>query len=300
MNKHNVVCFGEILWDSFNGKKRIGGAPLNVCYHLNKLGIRSYLITQVGDDTNGMEILDKLDSLGISKKFCNISLDKPTSTVEVILGDDNQVNYEILTDVAWDSIPYTNRIDALTEEDYILVYGSLAARSEVTRSTLLRLLGKSGLNVFDVNLRAPHYEKETILKLLGYANILKLNQEELLEIISWIGNQQDSIIEKLKFLQKKFPNLKEILLTRGEQGSTYFSEDSLLENSPIKVAVQDTVGSGDSFLAAFLANKIGGAPLEVNLKEAGILSAYVATRTGACPDYDSRDIDLFKKQHELK
>ena len=54
---YQVICFGEVLWDFLPQGKEPGGAPMNVTYHLNKSGVPASLISKVGKDDLGDEIL---------------------------------------------------------------------------------------------------------------------------------------------------------------------------------------------------------------------------------------------------
>ncbi|MGN6418086.1 MAG: carbohydrate kinase family protein [Pseudobacter sp.] len=298
MNNISVVCFGEILWDNLPEGRRLGGAPLNVCYHLTKSGIDSSIISQVGNDQNGKDIIGELYKLRISATYCNISDQKPTSTVEVhTVGQ--QVSYEIVENVAWDFIEWNPGLEQLVKNADALVFGSLATRSEVSRSTLFRLMEVSRFRVFDMNLRSPFYQKEEIYLLLEKANLLKLNEEELGIIMQWLGVNEKNKREQLQFIIQRFPNIREIILTLGADGSVYSSEAAFIEQQAHKVQVKDTVGSGDSFLAAFLSKKLKGRNVEESLQSASLLSGFIATQHGACPVYDEQDLLAFKKSLQL-
>lgn len=299
MMKHtSVVCFGEILWDNLKEGRRLGGAPLNVCYHLTKSGIESRIISQVGNDQNGKDIIGELYKLGVSATYCNISDKKPTSTVEVQM-EGEQIRYEIVEDVAWDFIEWNTAAEQLVKGAAALVFGSLATRSAVSRKTLFRLMEVSRFRVFDMNLRAPFYQQDEIFLLLEQANLLKLNEEELTIIMQWLGEQPTNKQDQLKSIQQRFSNISEIILTLGAEGSVYYSAQHYIEMKAHKVQVRDTVGSGDSFLAAFLANKLKGNSVPESLESASLLSGYIATRNGACPVYNEQDLIAFKQNIEL-
>lgn len=297
-NNKSVVCFGEILWDNLKEGRRLGGAPLNVCYHLIKSGIDSAIVSQVGNDQNGKDIIGELYKLGISATWCNISGNKPTSTVEVHM-QGQQISYEIVENVAWDFIEWTPELSQLVQSAEALVFGSLATRSDVSRNTLLRLMEVSRFRVFDMNLRAPFYDQEGIFLLMKQAQLLKLNDEELDIVMAWMGEGRSTREEELRMIQHRFPNIAEIILTLGAEGSVYYSNGEYIVKQAHKVQVKDTVGSGDSFLAAFLSSKLKGRPVAESLERAGLLSAFIATQHGACPVYDENDLINFKKSLQL-
>ncbi len=296
--KNQVVCFGEILWDNLPTGKKPGGAPMNVAYHLNQLGIQSSLISKVGNDSNGDELLSFLETKGISKKYCQIDKIYPTSTVEVVIGEDSEVRYEILKPVAWDFIERNKELISLTQNSDAFVFGSLATRNLTSYETLLSLLDKAAYKVFDVNLRAPHYSINGVADLLAKCDLLKLNIHELNLITSWFFSDCQTEWEKIDSLQDKF-EIPEIVVTKGGAGATYYTENEQYNYPAYQVVVNDTIGSGDSFLAAFLAKKLGGAEISEILDYASALGGYVTTQSGACPDYKQNDLCRFIWKTEL-
>ncbi|MCB0743235.1 MAG: carbohydrate kinase [Ignavibacteriae bacterium] len=291
-----VICFGEVLWDNLNSGKRIGGAPLNVCYHLGKQGIKSEIISKIGSDTNGEEILKELKRLNVSSKFCFVDHVKPTSVVEVYLGNENQVEYDIVEDVAWDYIEFTSPLGDIVANSDMLVFGSLATRSNMSFKTLCKLIDKSSYKVFDVNMRPPYHFKENILTLMSNTDLLKLNLEELKIISDWFGDTSLNVDTCIEKLLNRFLNIKEIILTKGSNGAAFYSVKEKIEVSAYNVIVKDTIGSGDSFLAAFLANKLKGTSIKTALLQASLLSGFVTASNGACPDYTTEILESFKNE----
>lgn len=295
MQNKKVVCFGEILWDNLIEGRRLGGAPLNVCYHLMKMGISSTIITQVGNDQNGKQILAELDLLQIDKTYCHTSIELPTSTVEVHLSGNGNINYEIVENVAWDEISITPEIESLVKESNAFVFGSLITRSDVSRKSLYRLIENSRYRVFDVNLRTPYYDKSIICSLLEKTNLLKLNDEELIIISKWLGVTNNEDLLQMENIQDNYPNIEGIILTKGAEGAIYYAKGIQSSVKALKVNVKDTVGSGDSFLAAFLSAKLKGLSIEYALQSASLLSGFIASQPGACPGYKLSDLVDFKE-----
>jgi fructokinase len=296
--KRKVVCYGEILWDNLPSGKKPGGAPMNVAYHLNQLGIESCLISKVGSDRNGEELLAFLETKGLSRKYCQIDKTYPTSTVEVLIGEDNEVKYEIIKPVAWDYIKENEEISTLTENADAFVFGSLATRNLTSYNTLLSLLDKANYKVFDVNLRAPHYSVSGIADLLSKSDLLKLNIHELNLIASWFFSNCKTEWKKIENLQNKF-GISEIVVTKGSSGATYYTENEQYYYPAYKVIVNDTIGSGDSFLAAFLLKKLEHADINDMLSYAAALGAYVTMHSGACPEYKQNELNYFIWKTEL-
>lgn len=298
-NNKNIICLGEVLWDIFPTARKIGGAPLNVAYHLKNLGIESSLISRVGRDEMGTRLLKILEEWGILTSFCQLDSLYPTSEVQTKKGEQGEVSFEILYPVAWDFIEWKNEFEQLSIEADALVFGSLVTRNEVSYKTLLQMMELSKYNVFDVNLRSPYFSKEIIENLLQRTNLLKLNESELEIICDLQKSNLQNEVEKIKSLQSDF-EIEEIILTKGNRGATYYLGDARFDCSSYSVVVEDTVGSGDAFLGAFLANKFREPTnIESQLKYASALGGFVATKEGACPDYNLKDLDQFIQNHKL-
>lgn len=291
VKRNYAVCFGEVLWDVFEGGKKIGGAPLNVCYHLSQLGVPGRIISQVGEDADGRAILLLLHDMGLQDHYCRATDDYPTSTVAV-KSTDQAVMYHITDNVAWDHIPVDQALFEVIEMSSVFVYGSLAARSEVSRNTLKTYLLYAKWKVFDVNLRQSHYSREGIELLLKQCDTLKVNDEELALLGQWFGSTATTSESIISMLIAAFPNISEVIVTMGGSGAVYFSKEQEVRLPGVHVDVVDTVGCGDAFLAAFIANKLAGRPVADCLQQAVLLSAFVATHEGGCPEYRTDDLPL--------
>jgi fructokinase len=293
--KKMVVCYGEVLWDIFPTKSKPGGAPMNVAYHLHKFGIDSRMISRIGNDEAGQKLLNLLNVWSIPTKNCQIDPVYETGKVIATVLPDNEMSYEIQSPVAWDFIITDFQNDRLVSQADAFVFGSLVTRNESSRKTLYRLIEKATYTVFDVNLRQPHYSPEIIVYLLGKCNLLKLNESELALIISWFSNENMDEKSAVQYLQNKF-NIDEVIITQGSKGASYYTKTSICTFPAFKVEVKDTCGSGDSFLAAFLAKKLENESPETGMIYATGLGAFVAAHEGACPVYDLSLLETFISQ----
>ncbi|EEI93342.1 kinase, PfkB family [Sphingobacterium spiritivorum ATCC 33300] len=293
------ICFGEVLWDNLPTGKKLGGAPLNVAYHLNKLGIETRMLTRIGKDKNGDELIKLCRALGVPTKLFQVDEVHATSIVEVRIDEHKEVNYEIVYPVAWDYIQLQESdLEVIQKVDF-MVFGSLSSRHEISYNTLKHLLKVSKYRVMDVNLRAPFYSEVRVLELLGYADLVKMNREELGIIAEWLklpGSDSDSqLVEKL---MQQYA-IGEVIVTYGAAGAVYHAgQGSMRYHFPAYlVDVKDTIGSGDSFLAAFLSKRMRNST-EISIEEtmsfAATLSAFVTQSIGACPNYDSGTINRFE------
>ncbi len=285
MNNNKVVVgIGEVLWDVFPAGKKLGGAPSNFAFHAAQYGFESYAVSALGADALGAEILEVLDGKPINK--CFPTVDFPTGTVQVTLDEKGIPCYEIMTDVAWDNIPFTPQIEALAAKADCVCFGSLAQRSEVSRTTISRFVSsmreEGTLRVFDINLRQDFYSKEVIESSIKMCNTLKINDDELELITPMFGLTATSQADRSAELRKLF-DLDMVILTCGTNGSYVFSanESSFLE-TPI-VEVVDTVGAGDSFTSAFCSSILLGKSIKEAHQEAIELSAFVCSQSGAMP-----------------
>jgi fructokinase len=207
----------------------------------------------------------------------------------VQLNKAGHATYIIPEPVSWDNIQPTDDLIAVAENTSAIVFGSLACRGEATRNTLLDLLSQTSipLRVFDVNLRAPHYDLDTIQTLAAMANVIKMNEEEADLLIG--GSSRQSLHEKVNEFQHKF-HASTICVTRGEHGALIWHDDSFYEHPGFPVDVADTVGAGDSFLATLVAGLINEQPIPGTLEKACKIGAFVASQRGANPRYP---VELF-------
>jgi len=286
-----VVCFGEVLWDLLPTGKVAGGAPMNVAYHLNNFGVRSLMISKVGSDDLGEELLGFLKQKVVSTDLIQKDDTFQTGVVNVIFDEKGSPSYDIVQQVAWDYIHFNGKVLGAVEQCDLLVYGSLATRSEASRNTLFQLLESAKFKVFDVNLRPPYYNQALLEKLTAKADILKMNDEELDIISAWYIETTDER-KKLDFVKAHF-QLKAILMTKGKDGAIYIDDDGFYTQVGFPVEVQDTVGSGDSFLAGFLSQLLKGKSPQECLTFACATGALVASNRGGTPVINEEMVKVF-------
>jgi len=285
-----AVCFGEVLWDVFPNHKKIGGAPLNVALRLQSFGVDTTMISSVGNDKNGREIQVYLNKSNlVSSSIQENSLFK-TGVVTVELDDAGSATYEIDYPTAWDNIHLLERDIKIIKKSDVLIYGSLSCRNEVSKNALTILQEYSGFNVFDVNLRAPHYNKTVLQSLLKKADFIKFNNDELLEICHLFSLNTNSLEEQVKAMAQ-YSKVSKICVTQGEKGAVLFIENKFYYNSGIPTEVIDTVGAGDSFLASLVFKLLSKESYQKSLDFACAVGSYVAGCEGANPEID---YSLFK------
>jgi len=290
----SAVCFGEVLWDIFPTHKKIGGAPLNVALRMNSFGVETTMISRVGADENGEDILSFLSSQEITTDLIQVTKEYKTGAVHVMINEKGNASYDILYPSAWDKIVETEIMDKVISEADFFVFGSLACRDEVTRTTLNKLLGKAKYKIFDVNLRAPYYTTDVLNELMLKADFIKLNDEELREISKELGSPYNSFEQNIKFIAEK-TNTKHVCVTKGEFGAVLYYNDKFYYNSGYFIKVVDTVGAGDSFLASLIVRLLRGKSPQKALNYACAVGALVAGQEGANPKISEKVISDYMK-----
>jgi len=290
-----IVCFGEVLWDVFPKHKKIGGAPLNVALRLQSFQNEVALISCLGDDKLGNELLLELQKHRISSLYIQKIKAYKTSTVAISLDKNGSASYFINHPCAWDNIQVNDKLNSLVKSSEAFIFGSLIARSNTSRNTLLKLLTFSKLSVFDVNLRPPHYDINSIQVLMNAANFIKFNDDELKEISMSLGYQSASIEQTILFIAKK-TNTTSIAVTLGSKGAILFYEERFFYCKGYQVEVADTVGSGDSFLATLIDVLLKGKDAQLAIDNACAVGALVAKNKGANPVISKVEIDAIMNQ----
>ena len=290
-----AICYGEILWDVLPDGPQPGGAPLNVAYHLNKFGVGTSIVSSVGNDNNGFKLERLLDDWGIKKHLLQHDSEHATSEVIAKMNNGNEVSYDIVFPVAWDFIQYSEVITEQLKPTTYFIYGSLSSRNDVSRNTLLELLEGDAIKVFDINLRPPFVNRDLLEALLVKADIVKFNQAELEMAQLLFGGSFSNEASQIKFIQDHF-NVPEIIVTKGEFGASYYKNAEAYNAWGSEVKVTDTIGSGDSFLAAFIANHYLRNEPQSIIKNAVAMGAFIATKKGGCPEYDIEEYENFKKR----
>jgi fructokinase len=289
MNK-SVICFGEVLWDILPTGQQPGGAPFNVAVHLHQLGQPVELISRVGDDELGRELLAFIESKGLSTAHVQQGHTHLTGVVKANVDDANEVVYKIVQPVAWDYIQYEPALAELVAQADVLVYGSLVARQAGSREALYRLLENAQFRVFDVNLRPPHYTKEITKYLLEKSHLVKMNHHELAEIMEWFGRGPvHDRAEAMQWLAERY-QLQGVCVTCGADGAMLWTGGQLYRAPGLPVQVCDTIGSGDAFLAALLKGWLAAEEPEAMLRFACAAGALVATHQGATPTITAADV----------
>jgi Sugar kinases, ribokinase family len=281
MASSEVLCVGEVLWDALPEGLFLGGAPFNVACHLRAAGVPATMISRVGADRLGEEVVLRAERYGVGVDLIQVDPGLPTGFVRVAVDDAGNPAYEILAPAAWDAIATTDALLRRAVEARAIVFGSLAQRSATSRATIERLWDSPATMVLDVNLRPPYDDREIVRRSLRRADVVKLSVPELERVAQWFSLRGDARA-MMSALAEQF-RCTVVCLTRGSAGAALWHDGAWTEHPGFEVEVRDTVGAGDAFLAVLLAGLLAGGSDASLLQNANLIGAYVATQHGAVP-----------------
>ena len=277
-----IVGIGEILFDMLPSGAQLGGAPAN---HVCRLGGRGVAVSAIGRDKLGEEVKEILASKRLEAVLPEVVF--PTGVVNVELDGRGVPQYTIIENVAWDNVPYTPEMKELARNAAAVCFGTLAQRNPVTRATVMGFIAdmpSDSLKVYDINLRQHFYSRNIIEESLRVADILKINDEEIVVVSDLLG-LDSSPEQACRSLINKY-GLRLVILTKGADGSEVITPDTKSSVACPEVKIADTVGAGDSFTAAFVNAYLRGESILECHNIANRISAFVCSRSGSMPDYD--------------
>lgn len=290
----NAVSIGEVLWDVFENRCHLGGAPFNFAAHLRRLGNSVFFVSGVGNDNLGGQVRDEMDRLGLSTRFLTPVAEQSTGQVTVTIDAEGQPRFVIHRPAAYDLVQLTQpQLDEISAAapDWIY-FGTLLqmhpAARQVTRRLLEALPGSR--RFYDVNLRPGSYSPELVRSLLAEADVIKLNDQEVVEIAAMIGCSYRSLEDFCHQCAGGF-NCEAVCVTCGAQGCAALIGDAYVQAPGYRVKVADTVGAGDAFAAGFIHGLASGWPPDRVADFANRLGALVASRAGAIPDWNAEEMN---------
>jgi fructokinase len=295
-----IIGIGELLWDMLPSGPRAGGAPFNFAFHCQQLGHPAVIVSRVGDDDLGRQLLEEVRRLGLSDEFIQIDPNHRTGTVSVGVDSAGQPNYTIADEVAWDHLEWREEFNSLIRSARTVCFGTLAQRTHATRQTLHRFVASSRSNrstICDLNLRPPFADEETIKKSIRLADLLKLNESELDEVRSHYDT-----VRRMEHLYRNDSDRRRqsilcgldlalMCITRGDRGCALWTFDEEIDVPGLPIEVADTVGAGDAFTAGLVTQMFEGSTLADAARFANALAALVASRPGGTPKVDRAEVE---------
>ncbi len=289
-----AVGIGEVLFDCFADRQVLGGAPVNLTVHIHQLlatsSGRGVVVSRVGNDDLGQQLLNELDERGLATEFVQVDSRWPTGTVHVELNADGEPTYEIVEKVAWDHLENVEALERLARNCNAVSFGTLAQRSEQSRATIQRFLGhaSNAIRFFDVNLRQSYFTSELLFSCLEVADVVKLNQSELAQIAQLLpdslgcnGEYDQTIYRMIETFQ-----LRCVAVTRGQQGTLLYQGGRIHESDSVALdrgENADNVGAGDACAAGLLFGLLNQWTPAKTLLLANRMGAFVASQSGATP-----------------
>jgi fructokinase len=285
-----VVLFGEALVDEASTGTTPGGAPFNVACHLSRLGFSALLLTRVGADDAGREIVNAARACGLPRAGIQVDPRRHTARVRVRHAAGGPT-FGIPARQAFDEIDAPAACATFTRfRPGLLYFGTLAQRSATSRSALAALLRPAAVSTFlDVNLRPPWWSEETLVRSLEAATTVKANEKELMILAEALRFRRAGTRGRAEALLSAFP-CSRLVVTRGASGAVLFSRRGqsvrarVAPGRALPGPARDSVGAGDAFSAAFLVGLLLGWPAAQTLDRANQLGAALCTVRGARPE----------------
>jgi fructokinase len=277
-----IISVGEVVWDIFPDREVLGGAPINVAYHLRSLRLEVGILTRIGRDDLGSQTLARLAALGLPVDGVQLDEVLPTGRVNISFDARKEPRFDIVAPAVWDNLDLPAALRQVDGKEFSLVYGTLAQRNSSSRKVIRELWSRATFCFYDVNLRPPHTTEELVKESLAAADLVKLNEQEFRIIASWekiIGKDKKNIAHELC---RRY-DLVALVVTGGSEGAWLVSDGDYFENPAMPTQVADTVGAGDAFFAALIEGYLQKRPWPEILAGANKRGAYVASRHGATP-----------------
>ena len=293
-----LACgIGEVLWDVFPDHEKFGGAALNFCANLQRLGDQTTLLSAVGKDERGQMAMGKMRSLGLSTNGVEEVEALATGIAAVAIASNGEPTFTIRRPAAFDAI--STSIDSATaaqlKADGVkwIYYGTLLQTKpeieQFTRDLVRHLFPVRAF--YDINLRSGHWNLPLVKRLSELASVVKLNETEAqtLFALTQQGETEFSIEGFCQIWASTF-DVDVICVTLGPEGCMIYDKGATYRVAGYAVEVCDTVGSGDAFAATFLHGYDRGWPISQAADFANALGALVASRAGATPDWTINEI----------
>ena len=285
MKQPTVICVGETLWDLLPSGEFIGGAPFNAAAHVARLGAHSVLISRVGNDQRGHDVMRAATQFDIDTTLMQADASYPTGVAHASLDPSGSACYTFPQPAAWDAIEATPAAVTRVARADAVIYGTLSQRAEPARQAIRQLVAAGRFRVLDVNLRSPYIDPEVVIWSLARATLAKFNEDECRAISAWLGCGAEP--EQLRQALMQRNDVNALCITRGPQGALLYWDGLWYDQPAIPTRVEDTVGAGDAFLAMLVVELLHHEPPQRALLHAARLAGFVASCRGAVPPYEA-------------
>ncbi|NUO83744.1 carbohydrate kinase [candidate division KSB1 bacterium] len=297
--KNFLVGIGEVLWDIYQDQRHLGGAPANVVMNAHQLGLHGVLVSRVGDDGMGKELVRTLTQRGLATDYVQLDRKKGTGTVLVSLDIKGVPSFRCSHDVAFDYLAYNAKLKELAPQADAVVFGTLAQRSKVARQTILDFLQSAtkAIKILDVNARASEAHLQVLIPAsLEQADVVKLSKEEVGLIARVLRREGGSIAHFAEYLIKQY-QLQLVAITYGAEGCELFNAHESCRLPALPIQVTDTTGAGDAFTAGMVYQLLHKASLREIAEFANLVASFLCTQRGATPHYDVHTLAAFRQSY---
>lgn len=292
-----IVAFGEVVWDILPNGKVLGGTPSNLVYRCNSFNEEGFLLSRIGDDELGNEALKQLNELGISDENVQMDTEFPTGTVTISFDENNESNYNVTLDVAFDHIEFSAEALKLARNANCLFFGLLPQRFGISKNTIRELINESpdSLHFFDLKLFDHFFSLKVVETLLLSANVVRVKEKEISFLKRELGLNSEVLEDFCTQLSAKY-KVDIVLVTRGQNGVfAYHKEQGAFHDSGYKIEIEDNIGSGMAFSAGFLHYYLNGESIQEALNFGNAAGALNTTKRGATAFFDKSDVLKFMK-----
>lgn len=236
----------DVVVDRGHRRERPGGSPLNVAVGLARLGVRTTLHTRLGRDPHGDLLRQHLTDSG-ARLTPTSTGPRPTATSTALIGPDGAATYDF--DLCWDPAP----VPPISDTDLVHVgsIGALVAPgAQAVRDAVVRYRAEATVS-FDPNVRpqlldGPDRTRPAVEDLVRRSDIVKSSDED----VAWLYPGADPLEVAERWLGL---GACLVVITRGEHGALALATSGRIDVPSARGRVVDTVGAGDSFMAAMLA-----------------------------------------------
>ena len=234
---------------------RVGGAPANVCAAVARLGGRSALLSQLGDDPFGHKIARALAACGVELSHLEFTSKASTALAFVSLAENGERTFSFCRKPSADLLYTPEQIDPVWfSQAFGLHFCSVSLVDSPMRYAHLAAITAAreagAILSFDPNLRFPLWPdreqlRQTVWQFLPLTHILKLSDEEL----PFLTGTED--------IEAALPALftgdvQLVLYTCGSKGVCAYTRTASARARSPKVTAVDTTGAGDGFIGSFL------------------------------------------------
>lgn len=294
-NKFVVVGIGEVLWDIYRQGRHLGGAASNFAIHATQLGDHGLMVSRVGDDGMGRELLMALKNWQLQTRYIQTDPLHGTGNVMISLDVKGVPAFRCSHDVAFDYLQHDEKNQALAASADAVFFTALGQRAAGSRYAVQRFLHSANraVKIFDVNWLPPRDELRALLKqCLSFTQILKANELGMNAVRHALRKEAESMSKFVDYLFKKY-SIKLVVMTRGESGCEIYDGRRMVKVDALPVRAVDTTGAGDAFAAGLIHKYLRGAPLQDMAEFANLLGAFVSTQFGATPAFSPTLLETF-------